>query len=227
MTTELPSASLTESVQFNQTVIVPNAVQGLFLRRPRAVGIATKLDVDGRAVRLMQRLRRRHGPGPVWIRVMTDRALLVLEVDDVRRVLEGSPESFASDPEAKRKGMGHFQPDALTLSRGDLWADRRRFTEAVLDTPHAAHRLDDRFVEVAGEETATLLEEIDAAQSGRLDYDALHRAFRRIVSRVVLGDTAREDEELSDMLAGLMSEGNGLPSERSERFEPFMKRIRA
>ena len=30
---ELPSASLAESVQFNQLVIVPNAVQGIFRRR--------------------------------------------------------------------------------------------------------------------------------------------------------------------------------------------------
>ena len=95
---ELPSASLVESVQFNQTVIVPNAVQGLFKRRPGPVGIATKLDVDGRAVRLMSGIRKRHAPGPVWIRVMTDRALLILDVEHVRRVLEGSPHPFASDP---------------------------------------------------------------------------------------------------------------------------------
>src|SRR2546423_12926854 len=154
MTPELPSASLAESVQFNQTVIVPNAIQGLFRRRPRAVGVATRLDVDGRAVRLMEGLRRHHGPGPVWVRVMTDRALVMLEVDDVRRVLEGSPHPFAPDPEAKRKGMAHFQPDALTLSRGDLWEDRRRFTEGVLETPQAAHRLADGWVAAAREEAA-------------------------------------------------------------------------
>src|SRR4029450_5871834 len=127
--------SLLENVQFNETVIVPNALQGLFRRRPGRVAIATRLNVDGRAVRLVDGLRRRHGPGPVWVRTITNRALLMLEVDDVRRVLEDSPARFASDPEAKRRGMGHFQPDALTLSRGELWQDRRRFTEAVLDTP--------------------------------------------------------------------------------------------
>jgi cytochrome P450 len=227
MTAELPSASLAESVQFNQTVIVPNAIQGLFRRRPRAVGVATRLDVDGRAVRLMQGMRRSHGPGPVWVRVMTDRALVMLEVDDVRRVLEGSPHPFAPDPEAKRKGMRHFQPDALTLSRGDLWTDRRRFTEAVLETPQGAHHLADGWVAVAHEETATLLEEVARDDGGRLDYDSFHRAFRRIVRRIVLGDAAREDEVISDLLAALMSEANGLPSERSERFEPFMERIGA
>jgi cytochrome P450 len=222
----LPSASLLENVQLNETVIVPNAVQGLFRRRPARVALATRLNVDGRAVRFMEGLRRRHAPGPLWVRVVANRALLVLEVEDVRRVLEGSPHPFASDPEAKRRGMGHFQPDALTLSRGELWEDRRRFTEAVLETPETVHLLGDRFVAVSTEEATTMLEELRAHED-RLDYEHFHAAFRPIVRRIVLGDSARDDEHLSNLLAELMSEANGLPSERSEHFEPFMDRIRA
>jgi cytochrome P450 len=227
MKNALPSASLLENVQLNETVIVPNAVQGLFRRRPGRVAIANRLGVDGRAVRFMQGLRKRHGRGPLWVRVMTERALLVLETDDIRRVLSGSPHPFASDPPAKRKGMGSFQPDALTLSRGDLWQDRRRFTEAVLDTPRPVHRLADRFVEVAIAETVELLEEIESGGQTELGYDEFHRGMRRIVRRVVLGNSARDDEELSDLLAELMSRANGLPSDRSEKLEPFMNRIHA
>jgi cytochrome P450 len=223
----LPSASLLENVQFNETVIVPNAVQGIFRRNPGRVAIATRLNVDGRAVRLMEGLRRRHGRGPLWVRAIAGRALLLLDVDDVRKVLEGSPEPFASDPDAKRRGMAHFQPDALTISRGDLWQDRRRFTEAVLDTSEPVHRLGDRFVEVALAETIELIEEAEREEDGELGYDAFHRGLRRIVRRVVLGNSARDDEELSDLLAKLMSEANRLPSERSEQFEPFMDRIRS
>src|SRR6476620_2297087 len=119
---ELPSASLAESVQFNQLVILPNAIQGIFRRRRAPVGVATLSGVDGHAVGLLSRLRRNHGPGPLWHRVLRDRALLLLDGDDVRRVLEGSPDPYAADPPAKRKGMAHFQPDALTISRGELWA---------------------------------------------------------------------------------------------------------
>jgi cytochrome P450 len=115
--------------------------------------------------------------------------------------------------------MGHFQPHALTLSRGELWEDRRRFTEAVLDTPEPVHRHGDRFAAVTAEEVASL--------SGELTYESLHPVFRRIVRRIVFGDSARDDEELSDLLAELMSEANGLPSERSEHFEPFMERVRS
>ena len=144
---------------------------------------------------------------------MTADALLMLEVEDVRRVLEGSPHPFASDPEAKRKGMGAFQPDALTISRDGLWDDRRRFTEAVLDTPQPVHRHGEHFAAVAKEETAAML---DSLEDGELDYEALLPPYRRIVRRIVLGDSARDDEELSDMLAMLMSKGNGMPDEPPE-----------
>src|SRR3954462_6134095 len=96
---------------------------------------------------------------------MNTKALLLLEVDDVRRVLEGAPHPFAADPEAKRKGMGHFQPYALTLSRGELWRERRRFTDAVLEPPEVAHRrAGDRMVAVAAEETGLLLDDLDEPQ---------------------------------------------------------------
>ena len=202
---------------------MPNVLQGLFWRRERVVAIASRLGVDRLAVGLVGRLRDRYGPGPVWVRVARDRALLLLSVDDVRRVLEGSPDPFAPDPDAKRRGMSHFQPHALTLSRGEAWENRRRFTEAVLDTGKPAHRLADRFLAVAREESGELLREADAA--GRLEWTPFHRAFRRITRRIVLGDRAREDEQVSDLLATLMAEANKLPKEHSEHFDPFMAKL--
>src|SRR5688572_12701325 len=144
MAAELPEASLLENVRFNSQVIVPNALQGIFRRRQKAVMAATAADVDRWAVGLIGGIRDSKGPGPVWVRVVKDRALLLLTAEDIRRALEGSPEPFAPDPEAKRKGMAHFQPDALTISRDGLWEKRRRFAEAVLDTGKS-HRLRDRF----------------------------------------------------------------------------------
>jgi cytochrome P450 len=223
MARELPEASLLESLRLNSLVVVPNALQGLFRRRPAAVAAATKANVDRWAVGLLEGLRDSHGPGPVWVRVLKDRALLVLSRDDARRVLGGSPHPFAPDPEAKRKGMSHFQPDALTLSRGELWENRRRFTEAVLETGKPLHRLAERFLLAAREETDTMLEQVGR---GSLEWEAFYRAFRRIARRIVLGDAARDDEEVSDLLTGLMNEANKLPSKPSERFEPFMARIR-
>lgn len=217
---DLPSVSLADSVQFNELVIVPNALQGLFKRRPGPVAAATKVDLDGRAIRLVAKLRKKHGPGPVWVRVMTDKALLCLDTADVARTLDGSPHPFASDPAAKRKGMSHFQPDALTLSRGELWADRRAFAEAVLESPAEVHTLAPQIQAVVGEEIDALLEGLEA-----LEFDAWHAAFRRIVRRVVLGDAAADDEELTTLLATLMGEANGLPDGESEAYAPYMERL--
>lgn len=222
----LATASIVENARFNALVVVPNAVQGLFRRRRAAVAAATRANVDGQAVGLLAGMRRRHAGGPVWVRVMTDRALLLLTPADVHRALAGSPQPFAADPEAKRKGMRAFQPDALTISRGEEWRSRRAFTEAVLDTGREAHRFADRFAVVAREETDALVREAERA-GGKLDWDAWQEAFRRLTRRVVLGDSAREDTELSELLRRMMSEGNRMPGEPSERYPEFIERIEA
>ena len=186
MSRKPPRASVVDIAQFNGLVAVPNAVQGLFRRRPAAVAVAAWTDVDGAAVRLLTGMRRRYRGGPVWIRLMRDRALLLLDVADIRMALEGSPAPFAADPPAKRPGLGHFQPHALTISRDGLWAERRRFTETVLDTASPMHRLGERFAAVARDEAAALLHAVD----DELTWKPWHAAFRRAVRRIVLGDAA-------------------------------------
>jgi cytochrome P450 len=214
----LTSASLVENARFNALVIVPNALQGIFRRRRQAVAAATRADVDGRAVGVLAGIKRGHAGGPVWVRVVRDQALLLLTPADVHRALEGSPDPFASDPPAKRDGMVAFQPDALTISRGGAWRNRRAFTESVLDTGAPRHREADRFAAVAAEETRGL-------GDGELTWEPWNDAFRRITRRVVLGDAAADDRDLSETLAEMMSEANGMPGEVSERYAAFVTRL--
>ncbi len=213
------SASLLENARFNALVIVPNAVQGVFRRRRMPVAAATRANVDGQAVGLLSGMYKRHHGGPVWVRVIRDRALLLLTPADVNRALVGSPDPFASDPPAKRDGMVAFQPDALTISRGALWRNRRDFTEAVIGTGSEAEE-DDRFAAVAREEAVAMLE-----VHSELGFEAWNESFRRIARRVILGDAAAEDYELSETLAEMMSEGNGMPGETSERYGDFIARL--
>jgi cytochrome P450 len=216
---DLPSASLLDNVRFNQAVIVPNALQGLFKRRPKAVAAATAIDVDGQAIGLLSGLKRRHAGRPVWVRVVKDRALLLLDAGDVAHALERSPDPFASDPAAKRKGVAHFQPHALTISRGELWEQRRRFADAVLEPEAPVHSLGDRFTAVAEEEVGAV------AEAGAIDYDGLHRGYRRLTRRILFGDAAAGDEELSDLLGALMSEANSMPSSPSPKLEELEARV--
>jgi cytochrome P450 len=220
----LPSASVLENARFNALVIVPSAVQGVFRRRRRAVAAATRADVDGRAVGLLTGMSRGHGGGPVWVRVVRDPALLLLTPADVHRALEGSPDPFASDPPAKRDGMVVFQPDAVTISRGGMWQNRRAFNEAVLDHGRPVHGFAERFAAVAQQEASELVA-ATAVENGELRWEPWNEAFRRITRRVVLGDAAADDSDLSETLAEMMAEANGMPGKTSERYPAFVTRL--
>jgi cytochrome P450 len=218
-------ASLFENARFNALVIVPNGLQGVFRRRRAAVAAATAADVDGQAVGLLSGMRRGHHGGPVWVRVLRERALLLLTAADVHRALEGSPEPFAADPKPKRDGMVAFQPDALTISRGDSWRRRRAFTEAVLDTGGPLEGLAERFAAVAAEEAEALAIADHVEGGDELRWNPWNETFRRIARRVILGGAAADDAELSETLGEMMSEGNGMPGETSARYSGFISRL--
>ncbi len=220
----LPSASALDNARLNALVVIPNALQGIFRRRRRAVAAATAADVDRWAIGLLSGMRRTHGGKPVWVRLVTSPAVLLFSGDDIHTALAGSPEPFAPDPEAKRKGMSHFQPDALTISRAEDWAQRRRFAESVLETAEPAHSLSDGFARAIAEEVEALLAEVDQA-GGELDWERFALAARRITRRIVLGDAARDDEALSSVLAEMMDSANALPDEPSPQLDPFLARI--
>ena len=107
----------------------------LFTKRELPSRVAATLGTDYPGYRLVEGMVRSYGPGPFYVRVARDEALLLHNPDDIKFVLNGSPDPFASDLEPKRKGMAAFQPDALTISRGEIWADRRKFAEYVLIRP--------------------------------------------------------------------------------------------
>lgn len=197
---DFPHASFVEGLRFTAQVAAPNLIEGLLRRRRTAVSIAEKIGVEELAFSFLSDLRRTYGNGPVWIRVLADEALLVFGRDAVRQPLEGSPDPFAADPEPKRSAMEHFQPEALTISRNPEWEDRRRFTEAVLDSGQPFHRLGNRFAAVAAEEAAELPSE--------LEWETWNRAVRRVARRIVLGEQAADDGELSVMLGELMDKCN-------------------
>jgi cytochrome P450 len=209
-------ASALEGVRFTAQVGVPNVLQGLFRRRETVVRVAGVAASDQLAYRLTAGLVRKYGPDPFYVRVAKDEALLVSHPDDIRRVLEGSPSPFASDPDAKKKGMTAFQPDALTISRGDLWANRRAFADAVLDTGKPLHRLADGFAALAVEEADGLL-----ASAEPIQWEALNSAFQRLTRRVVLGTAAADDTALSEQLGNLMAAGNKMPGKPDPGYADF------
>jgi hypothetical protein len=213
-----PRASIVEGLRFTAQVAVPNVIQGLFRRRRTATVAAAKTNADGFAVGLIAGLKRSYGEGPLWIRVAKDEALLALGRDAIRHALEGAPDPYAADPEPKKSAMAKFQPDALTISRGAEWEDRRRFTEAVLETGQPAHRFASRFSEVASEEAHALPAEVD--------WERWNEAVRRVARRIILGDGAADDAELSRMLGELMDKANPPGRGDDELLTRYMERVR-
>src|SRR5581483_2557306 len=197
---DFPHASIVEGLRFTAQVAVPNVIQGLFRRRRTATQAAVKTGADGFAVSFVAGLKRSYGDGPLWIRVGTGEVILALGRDAIQHALKHAPAPFAADAEPKKSAMERFQPDALTISRGAEWEDRRRFTEAVLDTERPRHRLGDRFAGVAAEEARLL--------PASFDWETWNEAVRRVARRIILGDGAGGDAELSRMLGEMMDKAN-------------------
>ena len=219
MSLDFRHASLVEGVRFTAQVGVPNVVLGLFAKRPLPARVASTAHADDLAYLLVQGLVKKYGPDPFWVRVAREEALLVHHPNDIRIVLGGSPEPFASDPDAKRKGMAAFQPDALTISRSPLWQNRRAFAEAILDTSQQLHRLAPGFLAVVDDE----VERIGAQPS--LDWTVVNAAFQRITRRIVFGESAADDVSVSAELGELMAAGNKMPGKPADGYAAFLHRV--
>lgn len=198
----LADASMRETMGVLATGVVPALVRGLFAPRRGAMKLLTRVDADGRAIEVLTALRRRYdGQG---VRLLGGRLIVLWGVDAIREVLDRSAELFASDSGAKAKGMSHFQPDALTLSRGPEWRDRRPFNESVLAAHERVHPDGRRFVEVVADE-------VDRMPVGQvLEWRDWERLFDLITLRVIFGDRARCDQRLTGLLESLISQGNRL-----------------
>ena len=200
----LPTAGLNGSLGVALGVIGPSLAQGVIIRRPRMVALVERLDLERRAIRRMQALRRRHdGPlliGPVGGR----RWALLLTPDDVRRVLDETPEPFATSTLEKRAALSQFQPKGALISQGSERADRRRFNETVLQIDAPVHGLADRFLAVVAEEAQRLI----ASDRVELGWKAFSTSWFRIVRRVVFGDAARDDVAITALVDRLRSYAN-------------------
>lgn len=204
--TVMPAASLADSLSIMAGVVGPTIAKGVIIRRPRVVALAERFDLDGGAVRRMQKMRRRYGDGPLRVRMPGPPRVVILSERDLKRVLDGTPEPFAAASSEKQAALAHFEPKVALASHGPTRAIRRQFNETALETATPMHTLAPSFVEMVEEEADLLLREVE--KDGVLDWDCFFRAWYRLVRHVILGREAREDHELTDMLAELRARGN-------------------
>lgn len=179
---------------------------GVIARRRPVVRVLERLQADSRAVQRMQALRREFGSGPVELALPGRRMVVVLDPDDVARVLAQAPTPFHPASLEKRKALQWFQPHGVLISRGPIRLQRRELNDAALDSGAEMHRLAEPFAAVVAEEAGELV--TSAVARGHLDSSEFMAAWWRIVRRVVLGDRARDDSLVTDALMRLRKAGN-------------------
>lgn len=205
-TTPAPRASVPDTLRAVLRVTGPSLAQGVISRRPALVGLADRWELDAATVHEMQRLRARYGRGPLRLRVPGRELALVLDSEDVHRVLEQTPQTFTPANAEKRAALGQFEPHGVLISRGARRRARREVNEHVLDTGHPVHADAAAIVRDVHAEVGRLLD--DVGPGGVLGWEDAHRAWRRTVRRVVLGEQARDDEYVHTLMDRLRALGN-------------------
>lgn len=203
---QVPTASAADGARALAGVVLPVLAKGAIARRPRAVRGAERMGADVHAVAIMQRLRDRYGPGPVQVRLPGRRFTFLLEPDQAHRVLNASPEPFATATREKRGALGHFQPDGVLISSPAERAVRKPFNDAALQDQRPVHQHGQTMADAVQEEMDALLGHVEL--SGTLVWEDFVRAWMRMVRRIVLGDSARDDDAVTDDLVRLRKDGN-------------------
>lgn len=104
MANDFPHASALEGIRFTARIGVPNVLQGLFNKRELPTKVASAVGADYLGYRLVEGLVKTYGPGPFYVRIAKDEALLVHHPDDLKFVLGGS--RIPSPPTRSRRRTG-------------------------------------------------------------------------------------------------------------------------
>jgi hypothetical protein len=183
---KIQTASFVDSLRFNLSYVFPYFLRGIFIKDRFWNRVLEAIHPDPLGVKLCQRLRARYRTGFIRVNLVTRKALLVFDQAGIWHVLDHSPYTYA-DPEMKRRGMSHFQANALTISRGEAWQDRRRFNEAVLSSKDVIPTHADRFLAIVARETSAVL----ASKQPFLTWEDFDRLFKWIALQVIFGVQGR------------------------------------
>ncbi|WP_172118216.1 cytochrome P450 [Halomonas hibernica] len=207
VTDSLPTASFSETVSFLFKVMAPNIAKGVIIRRPGVMHVAERWALDKRSIKQVQAFNNKYGKGPLLFKTPFKPMALILDPDDATRVIEETPEPFATAESAKKSALAHFEPDVALISTGKAREERRRLNEDVLESGCPMHRFSDHFTQVAEQEVNALLKAV-YQHNNKLDWPLFFDAWNRVVRRVVLGDAARDDYPLTQELIQLRKAAN-------------------
>lgn len=219
MPTIIPTVSFLDSLRYNLFHMIPYLSRGILTENRFWVRFWVKFQRDSGGVKFIGGLRRKYQSEYLYIYMLTTKSLLVLAHDGIKRILEQSPMIYA-EAEQKRKRMSHFQPNAVTISRGQEWQDRRKFNVGVLQND--VHQYADRFLEIIREEIASKTSQ----DHNILLWDDFQELFEKITLQIIFGK-GTNDTSVTDALKKMMIESNKLlfSGKKSKYFDNFYQKI--
>ena len=215
----VPQLTAMEHARVISRVLGSPILKGPIIRRPKAVNLAERLNLDSAGVDELKQLRAKYGSGPVQLQLFPGRRVaILLDPDDVHRVLNDTPDPFSPASLEKRGALNHFQPSGVLVSNPQQRQQRRPFNEAALEAGQTVHSHAETMTRAIREEVDALRGHLDFTET--LGWEAFSQMWWRIVRRITLGDSARDDTQVTNDLNDLRARGNLsylMPKNRTQR----------
>jgi choline dehydrogenase-like flavoprotein len=221
---EVKKLSWWDTLRVQLLLSIPTFLLGVVAAHRWCLWLFSRYGAGRRTVRLLRELREKYGSDHLWLWFPMRRTLLVLAPETMEAVLVS--DENAADPLLKKRALSRFIPDALVISSGGEWRNRRHFNEDALDSENRLHRHSQAFTQIVVQETNRLP---GPAYDGLPAYELCWSDFRslgeRISQQVVLG-AGRLSPEIATQLARLVRSSNVL-LRHAGAFSAFYGRIEA
>jgi hypothetical protein len=208
-------ASLTDALRILGGVMLPTYGKGLLIRRPTMKAAAELMGFDTGALTTMQYLRRKYGPAPLLLAIPGRPQLLLFDPRDAAEVLTGAP-AISDGYKRKCAPPSIISRRATSSLQIQIGAPRCGLCMRSGLLPRPRSILWYR----AFARSSEMIPQRLRADGGDIPWDMLAAAWFRMVRPIVLGDRARDDEDLTNLLNGLRRRANWaffLPQDRTRR----------
>jgi cytochrome P450 len=206
MAIEVKKISLWDTLRLQLFVSIPAFFLGLVAANRWVLAYVARHGAGRATMHFFRDLRDKYGCDhlwawfPGWFPVR--RTLLVLAPETIEAVLLS--DANAADPFLKKRALSRFIPDALVISSGDEWRDRRNFNEKALYTG-TLHPHHDAFKRIAFREA----EQLRGERPDELRWVDFQSLGERISHQVILG-SGEIKPELTAQLARMVRWSNVL-----------------
>ncbi|MFD0357094.1 cytochrome P450 [Streptomyces sp. NPDC127110] len=214
-------AGLAETVRFAATHTLPAVARGVIDPRFAVLALYSRVNQSAWSSATLRAMRTRHRGAPVMVRGLSGQVLVLFDQADVRRFFEEPVSDLAMDADDKSKTLSVFEPTGVICSHGQVREDRRRVNDHALAADQPVHPSCAEFLTVVEEECRRL------TSRTVVGFPLLWKTMTRISRRVVFGDQASDDQELSDWLATLRRQANWMGRSKPDAAKALYARIEA